>query len=307
MRHVLDIDDLSATELGQVLALARMDDPPHVLAGGGVALIFEKPSNRTRNATEMAVVALGGHPVVIRGEEVGLGVREPVGDVIRVLARYHRVVGARVVDHGVLEEMARVDVVPVVNLLSDVAHPCQAVADLLTLTDHWGSLAGRSVAWVGDGNNVARSFAHACARTGVTFRLACPPGRNLDEVTIDAVRAAGGEITVTTDPAEAVAGADAVSTDVWVSMGQEAEEAERADAFAGYQVDDAMMALAAPDAVFLHCLPAHRGLEVAASVIDGPASLVWDQAGNRLDAARGLLLWLAGVRPVIVSSEGIVA
>jgi ornithine carbamoyltransferase len=305
MRHLLDIDDLSGPELGQVLALARMPVPPPVLAGGGVALIFEKPSNRTRNATEMAVVALGGHPVVIRGEEVGLGVREPVADVVRVLARYHRVVGARVVDHGVLEEMARVDVVPVINLLSDVAHPCQAVADLLTLADHWGSLAGHSVAWVGDGNNVARSLAHACARTGMSLRLACPPGRQLDEVTLDAVRAAGGEIDVTTDPAEAVAGADAVSTDVWVSMGQESEEAERADAFVGYQVDEVLMAAAAPDAVFLHCLPAHRGLEVAASVIDGPASLVWDQAGNRLDAARGLLLWLAGVRPGVGAPEGI--
>jgi ornithine carbamoyltransferase len=297
MRHLLDIDDLSAAELGQVLALARLADPPRVLAGTGAALIFEKPSNRTRNATEMAVVALGGHPVVIRGEEIGLGVREPVGDVIRVLARYHAVVGARVVDHGVLEEMARADVVPVVNLLSDVAHPCQALADLLTLADRWGSLAGHTVAWVGDGNNVARSFAHACARTGVALRLACPPGRNLDEVTIDAVRSAGGEITVTTDPAEAVAGADAVSTDVWVSMGQEAEEAERVDAFSGYQVDDTLMARAATGALFLHCLPAHRGLEVAAPVIDGPASVVWEQAGNRMDAARGVLLWLAGVRP----------
>jgi ornithine carbamoyltransferase len=241
----------------------------------------------------MAVVALGGHPVVIRGEEIGLGVRETVGDITRVLAGYHALIGARVNAHRSLEEMAAVDEVPIVNLLSDVAHPCQALADLLTLRHHWGGTQGRTVAWVGDGNNVARSLAHACARSGVAIRLASPPGHTLDEATVDAVRAAGGDIVLTTDPAEAVAGADAVSTDVWVSMGQEDEGAERVDAFSGYQVDEALMGLAAVGAPFLHCLPAHRGLEVTAGVIDGPASLVWAQAQNRMHAFRGLLLWLA--------------
>lgn len=297
MRHFLEIDDLDRFELADVLALARLVDPPPVLAGKGAALIFEKPSNRTRNATEMAVFALGGHPVSIQGAEVGLGVREPVEDVVRVLAGYHAVVGARVNDHRMLKAMAAVDAVPVVNLLSDVAHPCQALADLLTLGDAWGSLAGRRVAWVGDGNNVARSLTLAAALSGVHVSLACPPGHTLDPAAVDDARAHGVDVLVTSDPAEAVAGADAVCADVWVSMGQEAESDRRMDAFAGYQVDDALMAAAAPGAVFLHCLPAHRGLEVAASVIDGPASVVWAQAANRMHAARGLLLWLAEERP----------
>jgi ornithine carbamoyltransferase len=294
-RHLLDVDDLSPDELARILALAQVKDPAPVLAGAGAALIFEKPSNRTRNATEMAVVALGGHPIAMRGDEIGLGVRETVGDVTRVLAQYHRVIGGRVNRHQVLEEMAAVDVVPVVNLLSDVSHPCQALADLLTLEEHWGALGGRTVAWIGDGNNVARSLVHACARSGVAIRLASPPGHSLDELTVEAARNVGGEVTLTTEPAEAVAGADAVCTDVWVSMGQEDEEADRVDAFSGYQVDESLMGLAAPGASFLHCLPAHRGLEVSAAVMDGPASLVWEQAGNRMHAARGLLLWLAEI------------
>jgi ornithine carbamoyltransferase len=294
IRHLLDIDDLTAGELADILSLSRQVAPPPVLAGAGVALIFEKPSNRTRNATEMAVVALGGHPISIRGEEIGLGVRESVADVTRVLAQYHRVVSARVNDHRTLVEMAALDVVPVINLLSDVAHPCQALADLLTLEEHWGGLKGRTVAWVGDGNNVARSLVHGCARAGAAVRLGCPAHHQLDEATLQAARDAGGEVLVTTDPAEAVMGADAVSTDVWVSMGQESESGERLDAFDGFQVDEALMDRASPDAVFLHCLPAHRGEEVAGAVIDGPASLVWKQAANRMHAARGLLLWLAG-------------
>lgn len=297
MRHLLEVDDLDRTELMDVLALAEQPDPPPVLAGRGAALIFEKPSNRTRNATEMAVFSLGGHPVSLQGGEIGLGGREPVEDVVRVLAQYHAVVGARVNDHRVLEAMAAVDVVPVVNLLSDVAHPCQALADLLTLRQVWGSFSGRRVAWVGDGNNVARSLTLAAALAGVDVSLACPPGHEVDVVAIDGARSQGVDVLVTTEPTEAVAGADAVCTDVWVSMGQEAESAARVDAFARYQVDDALMAAAGPAAVFLHCLPAHRGLEVATSVIDGPASVVWAQAANRMHAARGLLLWMAGERP----------
>jgi len=192
--------------------------------------------------------------------------------------------------------MASLDVVPVVNLLSDRSHPCQALADLLTLDEHWGGMKGRTVAWVGDGNNVARSLVHGCARTGTAIRLASPAGHQLDDHSVAAAREAGGEVLVTTDPAEAVAGADAVCTDVWVSMGQEAEGGARLAAFEGYRVDEALMGRAAPDAVFLHCLPAHRGQEVSAGVIDGPASLVWRQAANRMHAAKGLLLWLAGER-----------
>jgi ornithine carbamoyltransferase len=296
MRHFLEVDDLTAAELTAVLDLADRRDLPPVLAGKGVALIFEKPSNRTRNSMEMAVAGLGGHPISIQGEEIGLGVRETVEDVTRVLARYHAVVGARVFDHDVLEAMAKVDGVPVVNLLSDRAHPCQALADLLTLRQRWGHLEGRSVAWIGDGNNVARSLTAACGLAGIEVRLACPPGHQVDPVVVDAARSAGGRVVATTDPLEAADGADAIYTDVWVSMGQEAETANREDAFAPYQVNGAVMNRAAPGAVFLHCLPAHRGLEVTGEVIDGPASVVWDQAENRMHAARGLLAWLVRQR-----------
>lgn len=292
MRHFLEVDDLSAPELKRVLDMAETRNPPPVLEGRGVALIFEKPSNRTRNSTEMAVFQLGGHPITIRGDEIGMGERETVEDVTRVLARYHSVVAARVFDHGVLEEMRRVGGVPIVNLLSDRSHPCQALADLLTLRQQWGSLEGHSVAWVGDGNNVARSLTLACAMAGVDVRLASPPGHQLDAATVDGALSYGVSVTVTTDPAEAVRGADAVYTDVWVSMGQESEANSRSDAFAGYQVNEALMSKAAKNAVFLHCLPAHRGLEVSAGVIDGPASVVWDQAENRMHATRGLLWWL---------------
>jgi ornithine carbamoyltransferase len=291
VRHVLDIDDLTPADVAEVLDLAALLPAPQVLAGRGAALIFEKPSNRTRNATEMAVVGLGGHPVTIRAEEIGLGVREPVADVTRVLAQYHAVLGARVFEHRVLEEMRALEVVPVLNLLSDVAHPTQALADLLTLRQRWGTLAGRTLAWVGDGNNVARSLTLAAAMSGMSVRLACPPGHALDPVALDAAVGFAAVEQVAT-PAEAVAGADAVATDTWVSMGQEADASARLDAFAGYQVDAALMAKAAPGAFFLHCLPAHRGEEVAAEVIDGPASLVWEEAANRMHAARGLLLWM---------------
>lgn len=291
MRSFLEMDDLTADELVKVLDLAEAPARP-VLSGRGAALIFEKPSNRTRNSTEMAVVQLGGHPVTMRGDEIGLGVRESVEDVTKVLARYHAIVAARVFDHQLLETMARVDEVPVVNLLSDRAHPCQVLADLLTLRQRWGSLEGRNLAWVGDGNNVARSLVIGCALAGMEIRLACPPGHELDDASLDGARALGGSVLVGRDPQEAVDGADAVYTDVWVSMGQEAETAQREDAFAGYQVNAQLMARTAPGAVFLHCLPAHRGLEVSADVIDGSASAVFDQAENRMHAVRGLLMWL---------------
>jgi ornithine carbamoyltransferase len=291
VRHVLDIDDLSPADVASILDLAEVLPPPAIMAGRGAALIFEKPSNRTRNSTEMAVVGLGGHPITIRADEIGLGVREPVGDITRVLAQYHAVLGARVFDHRVLEEMAALNVIPIVNLLSDIAHPCQALADMLTLRQHWGALPGHTLAWVGDGNNVARSLTLAAAMSGVDVRLAFPPGHALDDVTLDAARVYGN-VDVAPTPADAVAGADVVVTDTWVSMGQEAESSARLDAFAGYQVDNALMGMAAENAVFLHCLPAHRGEEVTADVIDGPSSLVWAEAANRMHAARGLLIWL---------------
>jgi ornithine carbamoyltransferase len=296
-RHFLEVDDLSPDELALVLEHAQEDHPPPVLAGRGVALLFQKPSARTRNSSEVAVFQLGGHPVSIRGDEVGVDGRETAEDVARTLAQYHAAIGARVVDHQVLARMAAVSPVPVINLLSDRSHPLQAVADLLTLQAYWGQLAGRRVAWVGDGNNVARSLALACAMVGVELSLASPAGHELDELTLDAVVALGGTVRQARSPADAVSGAHAVCTDVWVSMGQEQESAQRRDAFAPYQVSAALMGQAAPGAVFLHCLPAHRGEEVAAEVIDGPSSLVWAQAANRLRAMRGLLGWMFGDRP----------
>ena len=291
MRHLLSIRDLTVAELNWILA-ASEQPARRVLQEKGVGLYFEKPSSRTRNSMEMAVFTLGGHPVSMQAEEVGLGVRESVEDVVRTLAGYHRFIGARVFDHATLEAMAAVDAVPIINLLSDFSHPLQTLADLLTLRQHWRRLAGRTVAWIGDGNNVARSLIIGCGLAGMHIKLACPAGHEPDPVAVDAARSAGVEVLVTDDPAAAAEGADAVCTDVWVSMGQESEAKAREDAFARYQVNQQLMDKAAPDALFLHCLPAHRGLEVTAEVIDGPASVVWDQAANRMLAARGLLVWL---------------
>lgn len=297
-RHVLDIDDLTAKEILAVLDLAERSDPPPALAGQGVALVFEKPSNRTRNATEMAVVQLGGHPVSLQAAEVGLDVRETAEDVARTLGSYHRVVCSRTFAHATLERMAAAldgagAGVPVVNLLSDEAHPCQALADVLTLRQHLGDVQDLTVAWVGDGNNVARSLALAVVRLGGRMRLASPAGFTLDAASFDRIRAAGpGQLEVFDRPEGAVSGADAVATDVWTSMGQEDRAEERRRGFAGWTVTTAMLEAAADEAILLHCLPAHRDEEVAADALDGPRSRVWQQAANRMHVARGLFLWL---------------
>ena len=293
-RHVLEVDDLTPGELAAVLDASALAEWDAVLGGQGVALLFEKPSLRTRNACEVAVVQLGGHPLSMHRDEVGLGTREPAGDVARVLSRYHAVIGARVFDHGVLREMAAVATVPVVNLLSDEGHPCQALADLLTLQQHFGKLDGLEVAFVGDFNNVARSLAIAAAMVGVGVRVACPPDHAPSADDLDRIRLAGAEPFVTSRPNEAVDGVDAVYTDVWTSMGQEGESDTRRRAFEGFTVGSTLMRAAPSHAVFLHCLPAHRGEEVSAEVVDGPQSIVWQQAENRLHAFRGLLLWLLG-------------
>ncbi|MEQ8839734.1 MAG: ornithine carbamoyltransferase [Acidimicrobiales bacterium] len=291
MRHFLEIDDLSPAELARVLDLATIPEPPRVLAGKGMALIFEKPSARTRNSMEMAVVQLGGHPVYIQGDEVGLDTRESVEDVTNAMAGYHAAIGARVFDHGVVERMAGVDRVPVVNLLSDQGHPMQALADLLTLRREFGSLEGRSVAYIGDANNVARSLAIGAALTGMQFRIASPPGYTFSDTDLDRIRASG-EAQVFDRPDVAAAGADAIYADTWTSMGQEAEADKRRRDFEGFQVDARLMSIASAGAIFLHCLPAHRGEEVADAVIDGERSRIWVQAANRMHAARGLLAFL---------------
>lgn len=296
-RHLLDIADLSVDELREMLELAARPHLAPVLAGKGVALIFEKPSNRTRHSMEIAVVQLGGHPVYTRGEEVGLDVREPVEDVTRVMAGYHAVLAARVFSHSVVQRMAAVSDVPVVNMLSDHSHPLQALADLLTMQQVHGDLTGRTVAFVGDWNNVSRSVAEACIMLGIDMSLGCPSGYDVTDAELARLDALGpGGIRQCTDPAAAVAGAIAVHTDTWTSMGREAEKAERAKIFADYTVTAELMAHAAPDAGFYHCLPAYRGYEVSAEVIDGPQSHVIAQAHNRLHAARGALAHLMGVR-----------
>jgi ornithine carbamoyltransferase len=292
LRHFLEIDDLSPAELDEVLR--RADTPPgeRPLAGRTVGLYFEKPSLRTRHSCEVAVVQLGGHPVTFRRDEVGSGEREPVADIARVLSGYHAALGGRVFDHGLLENLAAAATIPVVNLLSDRGHPCQALADLLTMRQRLGDLGGATVAWVGDYNNVARSLALGATMCGMKVHLACPPGYGPTDADIDRLRALGGEPVVSSRPHEAVAGAAAVHTDVWASMGQEGESEARTRAFEGFQVDDRVMAAGAPDAIFMHCLPAHRGEEVAASVVDGRQSVVFAQAHNRLHSVRGLLSWL---------------
>jgi ornithine carbamoyltransferase len=298
----LEFDDLTPADLAAVLDAAEKwkADPsgiPQLLAGRGVAMLFEKPSSRTRASTEMAVVGLGGHPIYIRPEEVGLGVREPVADVARTFAGFCAVIAARVFDHATLEEMAAVVDVPVVNLLSDRAHPTQAIADFLTLRELLGTLEGRRLAYVGDGNNVAASLAYASALSGVELTVASPPGYELDDVTVERARNLGGVVELVVDPYDAVRDADAVYTDVWTSMGQEAENATRLAAFSGYTVDAALMAAAGEQAWFLHCMPAHRGEEVTAEVVDGPRSAIWQQAANRMHGARALFALLLAETP----------
>jgi ornithine carbamoyltransferase len=296
MKHFLEIDDLTEADLGQVLQMAQLTPAPAVLAGQGVALLFEKPSARTRNSSEVAVFQLGGHPVSIRGEEVGLDRRESVEDVARTLAQFHAAIGARVFDHRVLTRMAAVSPIPVINLLSDVGHPCQALADVLTLQQHYGRLAGLKVAWIGDGNNVCRSLILAASRAGFAVAVGCPAGYEPDPAAVATALSRGVAVTVMDNAAAAAKDADAVFTDTWISMGDETHAAERRSAFRGFTVDSDLMSLAAPSAPFLHCLPAHRGEEVTDDVIDGPHSLVWPEAANRLHAFRGLLLWQFGQR-----------
>lgn len=293
MRHLLEIDDLSVDELHHVLSLAQNPSPPQVLAGKGMALVFEKPSLRTRNSMEMAVFQLGGHPVYIQGDEVGLDTRESVEDVTNTLARYHVGIGARVFEHSTVERMAAVDRVPIVNLLSDAAHPMQALADVLTIIEEFGSVEGRSVAYVGDSNNVTRSLGLAVGMLGGEFRIASPRDYSFGEEDLVRLRSTGGVVKTMLDPYEAVAGCDVVYSDVFTSMGQESETAIRLAAFAKYQINGALMS-AADDAVFLHCLPAHRGEEVTSEVVDGASSRVWRLAENRMHAARGYLAFALG-------------
>ncbi len=284
MRDLLRIADLTRADLAEIVALSEQADLGRPLAGKGVALVFQKPSARTRNSTEMAVVQLGGHPVYIQKEEVGLGSRETPEDVARTLACYHEIIAARVTDHRDLAAMAAATETPLLNLLSDSDHPLQGLADILTIKQLVGRLESVRIAYVGDGdNNVCRSLAQACALAGAELVIASPEGYGLED--------APAGVRQVAEPAEAVDGAQIVYTDVWVSMGQDAEAEVRRRAFAGYRVDEALMARS-DGAWFLHCLPARRGEEVTDGVIDSARSAVWRQAENRMHTARGALAWM---------------
>jgi ornithine carbamoyltransferase len=287
---LLTIADLGAAGLEQILDLSQRKDLGRPLEGNGAALVFQKPSARTRNSMEMAVVQLGGHPVYIQKEEVGLGTRESAEDVARTLACYYALIAARVMDHQHLQQMASATGVPLLNMLSDLHHPLQALADLLTVRQLAGSFDGLKLAYVGDANNVARSLAEACALLGIELRVASPQSFGFSP---DDLATFGGSVRQMEDPKEAVRGARFVYTDVWVSMGQDEEADRRSRAFADYQVNEALMA-EADDAWFLHCLPAKRGQEVTDGVIDSPRSAVWMQAENRMHTARGAMAWMLG-------------
>lgn len=282
MRHLLTLADLGRADIQRILDLSEVPAAP-VLAGKGAALYFEKPSARTRNSMEMAVHQLGGHPVYLTPAELGIGTRESVEDIARTLACYHGVIAARVFDHRLVEALAAASLVPVLNLLSGSDHPLQGLADLLTIKQLCGRIGGVRVVYVGDGdNNVARSLAQGCAALGAELTIVAPERYQLAD--------APAGVRQTADR-KAIAGADIVYTDVWVSMGQDTDSERRMADLAPYQVNSELMA-AAPDAHFLHCLPARRAEEVTAEVIDGPQSAVWQQVQNRMHTARGALMWL---------------
>jgi len=283
VKHLLAVRDLTPEEFQTILDLSE-GAAGRPLQDKGVALYFEKPSARTRNSMEMAVAQLGGHPVYLQPQELGIGTRESVEDVTRTLACYHSVIAARVFDHALLEQMTAVGAAPILNMLSATDHPLQALADMATIKQLLGRLEGVRIAFIGEANNVSRSLGEACALVGATMSIASPQGFGF-ATPMPAVYQ-------TDDPAEAVDGADIVYSDVWLSMGDE-DSAERRELFAPFAADETLMSRV-PDAHFLHCLPAIRGEEVTAGVIDGPRSAVWRQAENRMHTGRGALRWLLG-------------
>ena len=297
MRHFLTIPDFTRPELEKLLELAermragRYDARP--LKGQALAMIFMKSSTRTRVSFEVGCFQLGGHAIFLSPRDAQLGRGEPVEDTARVLSRYVQGIMIRTFAHADVEAMAAFATVPVINGLTDLHHPCQVLADVLTIRQHLGAPNERIVSWVGDGNNMANSWIDAAARLGFKLRLACPEGYDPDPAVLARARR-DADIELLRDPREAVAGADVVNTDVWASMGQEDELTARSEAFEEYRVDDALMQHAAPNAIFLHCLPAHRGEEVTAEVIDGPQSRVWDQAENRLHVQKAIMAVLMG-------------
>jgi len=297
-RDLVRIADLTPAEIGTILALAgrlkralRAGRPHRLLAGRTLAMIFEKPSLRTRVTFEVGMVQLGGAAIHLAPADIRLGERESAGDIARNLERWVDLVMARTFSHQSIVDLARAARVPVINGLSDLHHPCQVLADCFTLLEHRGKLRGLRVAFVGDGNNMVHSWMDAAARLGFDFVLACPPGYEANPaITAEA----GPRVHVTSDVATAVRGADVVYTDAWTSMGQEDEAETRRRAFRPYQVNEDVLRTAGPQALVMHCLPAHRGEEITDAVLDGPQSVVFDQAENRLHVQKAIMVWLAG-------------
>jgi ornithine carbamoyltransferase len=296
VRHFLDIDRYQPADLRRILDLGaayKRGEHPHgcakPLAGRMMAMIFEKPSTRTRVSFEAGMKQLGGDVIVLTRHDTQLGRGETIADTARVLSRYVDAIMIRTDDPAKLAELSEHATVPVINGLTDFSHPCQVMADIMTFEERHGPLAGKVVAWSGDGNNVVVSWLHAAAQFGCELRIACPNALPPNPAVVEWARNRGAKVTIVEDPKAAVAGADLVITDTWVSMG--CEDTERPRLLAPYQVNDALMAQAAPDALFMHCLPAHRGEEVTDSVMDGPQSAVWDEAENRLHVQKGILTW----------------
>jgi ornithine carbamoyltransferase len=297
-RDFLAVTDLARTEVLSLFELGRRmksgtyRETP--LAGKTLAMIFAKSSTRTRVSFEVGTYQLGGQALFLSSRDIQIGRGEPIPDTARVLSRYVNGIMMRTFDHGDVEELARHATIPVINGLTDLSHPCQVLADLFTVREALGGWDGTRIAWVGDGNNMANSWIEAAQVLGFELRLACPEGYEPDRRIFDRAKAAGACVSITEVPEEAVEGAQVVNTDVWASMGQEADAEVRRNAFRGYTVDPALMKLADPKAIFLHCLPAHRGEEVATDVIEGPQSRVWDEAENRLHVQKALLATLLG-------------
>jgi ornithine carbamoyltransferase len=301
-RDFLNIGDFSSAETFALLDLAeRMrtgtyDARP--LAGKALAMLFMKSSTRTRMSFEVGAIQLGGSAHFLSPRDVQIGRGEPIADTARVLSRYVSGIMIRTFAHQDVVELAEHASVPVINGLTDLSHPCQILADVLTVQQHLGDIRGKTVAWIGDGNNMANSWIEAAAHLGFSLRVACPEGYEPDSPFLAQAAAQQADVRLLRDPREAVDGADVVTTDVWASMGQEEEQAKRALAFALYQVDAELMAKARSHAIFLHCLPAHRGEEVTAEVIDGPQSVVWDEAENRLHIQKAIMAALMGNVPL---------
>jgi ornithine carbamoyltransferase len=303
-RHFIDISDLDSATLRRIVDMAHAmkaagRKPPRELAPAGIAdkiliMIFEKPSTRTRVSFDVAMRQLGGQTIGLNDKDTQLGRGEPLSDTAKVLSRYGDAMMLRVNSHTTLTELAAHATIPVINGLSDLSHPCQIIADLMTYEEARGPIKGATIAWAGDGNNVAVSWIHAATRLNFKLRLACPPQLNPERVVLDWAKAEGGHIELTDDANVAVKDADCIVTDTWVSMGQ-ADAPKRKQLLGPYAVDDQLMARAKKDAIFMHCLPAYRGHEVAASVIDGPQSVVWDEAENRLHAQKAILAWCLGI------------